>query len=180
MYINGSVQSSTYSDTTDYGDGGSPLIIGQREGTTSQSWPGFISNVRILKGTTLYTSDFTPPTAPLTDITNTKLLCCQSTLFAGAAAVSPNISGVNNGTVWSSGGGANFESSNPIQDAFNGDAEDYTRTDNASVTATWTAPESIAWSSTLKIRGARDSGTDADIIVNGVDVTSQFTASSAT
>jgi hypothetical protein len=36
---------------------------------------GFVSDLRILKGTALYTSAFTPPTAPLTTITNTSLLC---------------------------------------------------------------------------------------------------------
>ena len=37
-------------------------------------WPGYITNLRILKGTALYTSTFTPPTAPLSVITNTSLL----------------------------------------------------------------------------------------------------------
>ena len=36
---------------------------------------GYMSQARILKGTALYTSAFTPPTAPLTAITNTSLLC---------------------------------------------------------------------------------------------------------
>jgi hypothetical protein len=38
-------------------------------------WNGFISGVRIVKGTAIYTSNFTPPTAPLTAISNTSLLC---------------------------------------------------------------------------------------------------------
>ena len=35
---------------------------------------GNISDVRLVKGTAVYTSNFTPPTAPLTAITNTSLL----------------------------------------------------------------------------------------------------------
>ena len=44
----------------------------------SEEWDGFISSFRLVKGTALYTSNFTPPSAPLTNVTNTKLLCCQS------------------------------------------------------------------------------------------------------
>ena len=39
---------------------------------------GFISNLRMVKGTAVYTSNFTPSTTPLTAITNTVLLTCQS------------------------------------------------------------------------------------------------------
>jgi hypothetical protein len=42
---------------------------------------GFMSNVRIVKGTAVYTSAFTPPTSPLTAISNTQLLTCQSNRF---------------------------------------------------------------------------------------------------
>ena len=63
---------------------------------------GYISNVRILKGTGLYTSNFTVPTSPLTNITNTKFLGCQSETVAGLASVHPSPFS-NNGTNYSSG-----------------------------------------------------------------------------
>jgi len=40
----------------------------------SGMWNGYIANLRVLKGTALYTSNFTPPTAPVIAITNTSLL----------------------------------------------------------------------------------------------------------
>lgn len=42
---------------------------------------GYISNLRIVKGTCLYTSSFTPSATPLTSVTNTLLLTCQSNRF---------------------------------------------------------------------------------------------------
>lgn len=42
---------------------------------------GYISNLRMVKGTAVYTSNFTPPTIPLTAIANTALLTCQSNRF---------------------------------------------------------------------------------------------------
>lgn len=43
-------------------------------GTTNGYMDGYISDFRFAKGTAVYTSAFTPPTAPLTAITNTSLL----------------------------------------------------------------------------------------------------------
>ncbi len=62
---------------------------------------GFVSNVRILKGTALYTSEFTPPSEPLTNVTNTKLLCCQSNKYSGHYTVCPTPGGINDGDIWS-------------------------------------------------------------------------------
>jgi len=63
--------------------------IGEYAHANLEPYSGFISNVRILKGTALYTSNFTPSTAPLTNVTNTKLLCCQSNTSATEGAVKP-------------------------------------------------------------------------------------------
>ena len=45
---------------------------------------GYLSNYRILRGTALYTSDFTPPTHALEVIGDTVLLCCNNSDSAGA------------------------------------------------------------------------------------------------
>ena len=125
-YLDGRARGS-YSSSENFS--GTTCTIGSLE-SNSEYTNGFISNFRILKGTALYTSDFTPPTAPLTNVTNTTLLCCQSNTFAGSAAVSPTVTdnysaGVsltatpyadiggsnctitNNGTVTSSSAGTN-------------------------------------------------------------------------
>lgn len=47
---------------------------------------GWISNVRLVNGTAVYTSNFTPSTTPLTAITNTSLLTCQSSRFVDTSA----------------------------------------------------------------------------------------------
>ena len=66
---------------------------------------------------------FTPPTAALTNVTNTKLLCCQSNTQPGTAVTSPNMGGVNNGTNWShfltTNAGDNFDGSSSYY-AFDG------------------------------------------------------------
>ena len=45
---------------------------------------GKISNFRIVKGTGVCTTTFKPPTEPLTNITNTKLLCCNNSSTTGS------------------------------------------------------------------------------------------------
>ena len=57
---------------------GTYLGIGAIYGAASaQCFNGYIRDFRVVKGTAVYTSAFTPPTEPLTAITNTSLLTCH-------------------------------------------------------------------------------------------------------
>ena len=98
LFINGVSQGATsftgsvYSNTSDgimIGGMGDPLDI-------RNEWNGGISNVRVVKGTAVYTSSFKPPTEPLTAITNTKLLCCNNSSVTGSTVTPGTIT--NNGS----------------------------------------------------------------------------------
>ena len=65
---------------------------------------GNISNMRIVKGSAVYTSNFTPPTKALTSTTNTLVLFCQSSTSATAATKTP-ITITSNGDPTASGFG---------------------------------------------------------------------------
>jgi hypothetical protein len=80
IYING-VQGSSATNTTNYTSNG--CYIGVRFGASQffGNINGYISNLRVVKGTAVYTSAFTPSTTPLTAVTNTTLLTCQSNRF---------------------------------------------------------------------------------------------------
>ena len=55
------------------------IRIGQH--SSGSNFTGYISNARFVNGTAVYTSTFTPSTTPLTAITNSILLTCQSNRF---------------------------------------------------------------------------------------------------
>jgi hypothetical protein len=76
QFINGVSAMTPVSVTANLDTTGS-LLIGVSNDTVPTHFKGYISNVRILKGTGLYTAAFTPPTQ-LFPITNTSLLTCQS------------------------------------------------------------------------------------------------------
>ena len=77
MYVNG-VEVASGTNSINYASG--TIFIGAF-GASDGFWNGYISNLRIIKGTALYTTTFTPSTTPLTPITNTQLLTCQSNRF---------------------------------------------------------------------------------------------------
>ena len=76
LYING-VLDTTGTVASDFSTTDTMKIGRNRGGGAVTYYNGYISNLRIIKGTALYTSNFTPPSSPLTAVTNTKLLCCQ-------------------------------------------------------------------------------------------------------
>ena len=85
VFINGVSQTAkTVSGADTSNDNASPVYIGQIAGG-AYFFQGYLSNYRIVKGTAVYTSNFTPSTTPLTAITNTSLLTCQSNRFRDAS-----------------------------------------------------------------------------------------------
>ena len=98
-YIDGySDLNYTGSSGSNWGAGSHSLRIGRPE-SFAEGGRFAISNVRIVKGTVVYTTNFTPPTTPLTNITNTKLLCCNSKTSATSATVTPNTITKNGNTL---------------------------------------------------------------------------------
>ena len=81
LYLNGQV-SGTYSDSNNYSNDITKLGTSQQYTGGVQNnwnWGGYLSNIRIVVGSAVYTSTFIPPTSELKAIPNTKLLCCQDT-----------------------------------------------------------------------------------------------------
>ena len=76
FYQNGTAVGS-HSYSHDISANGSATQIGKYHSGTVQNWKGFISNLRVVQGTALYTEDFIPPTRELKKVPNTVLLCCQ-------------------------------------------------------------------------------------------------------
>jgi hypothetical protein len=78
-FIDGTQIGTTATNSTAYNSATTVVIGGSS--TSDRLLNGYISNLRMLKGTASYTANFTPPTAALTAISNTSLLTCQSNQF---------------------------------------------------------------------------------------------------
>jgi hypothetical protein len=75
LFVNGTQVGSTTASS--YNSSARTFTLMATSGGSNPS-TGYVSNCRIIKGTALYTTTFTPSTTPLTAITNTSLLTCQS------------------------------------------------------------------------------------------------------
>ena len=73
LFVNGVLDGTTGTISGAFLNSTNPLTIGSLDGG-GIPLTSYISGVRILNGTALYTTSFTPSTAPLTNITNTSLL----------------------------------------------------------------------------------------------------------
>jgi len=78
LYVNGVVK-ATGTDSNNWNVTTTPTVGGLTIGGFGII--GYISNVRVVKGTAVYTGAFTPSTTPLTAISGTSLLTCQSNRF---------------------------------------------------------------------------------------------------
>jgi Concanavalin A-like lectin/glucanases superfamily len=97
LYINGVQEASSTSAI----NSGTNWALGFMQfGTASGDYlNGYISNFRIVKGTAVYTSAFTPPTAPLTAITDTSLLLNMTNAGIPDAAMMNDLETVGNAQV---------------------------------------------------------------------------------
>jgi hypothetical protein len=94
MYVNG-VSVDTYTSSASLVDATGPVTIGAQNGGGSP-YQGYITDARLVKGTAVYTSDFTAPSERLTAITNTSLLACHLPYFADGSTNSHTITVAGN------------------------------------------------------------------------------------
>jgi hypothetical protein len=94
IYINGT-SVATGTNSASFATPSSIIVANYTSGT-SDVWNGYISNLRIVRGTAVYTANFTPPTAPLTAISGTSLLTCQSPTIVDNSPNALAITGAGN------------------------------------------------------------------------------------
>ena len=100
FFVDGDQEGSTHDDSgATYYKATDPLVIGSNEhGGSSWRMQGTISNLRIIKGQALYTSNFTVPSSPLTTTSqsatasNVSILCCSDLTVTGSVKTSSTIS----------------------------------------------------------------------------------------
>jgi hypothetical protein len=77
IFVNG-VQTATTTNSTSFAQG---AIYAGNDSSNAAPWLGYISNLRVVKGSAVYTSNFTPSTTSLTAISGTSWLVSQSNRF---------------------------------------------------------------------------------------------------
>ena len=80
MFVDGTQIGTTSTSTDNISGASSTLVVGNNLGGTPLPITGYLSNLRI-NNTALYTSNFTVSTTPLTAVSGTQILTCQSNRF---------------------------------------------------------------------------------------------------
>ena len=94
-YLNGVTANTQSAISIDFSSVGE-LRIGRGRDSSTNYMSGYVSNARLIKGTALYTTDFTPSTTPLTAIANTVYLTCRSNYFVDLSNNNSTLTGSGN------------------------------------------------------------------------------------
>jgi hypothetical protein len=78
MYVNGVAESTSTQSATLAGTQNSMWMGVAGDNPSITYYNGYVSNLRFVKDTAVYTSNFTPSTTPLVNVSGTSLLTCQS------------------------------------------------------------------------------------------------------
>lgn len=91
VFVNGTGTSYSVNNTL-VGVGNRVLSIGADQNGDESNITGYISNLRMINGTALYTANFTPSTTALTAVANTSLLTCHSSRLVDGSSNDADIS----------------------------------------------------------------------------------------
>ena len=166
LFINGILEDTNSSITNNHLENSSTntlAIAGTVDLMGQEPFNANISNVRVIKGTALYTDSFVPPSSALTDEhNNTKLLCCQSDTDITAKAVGGTINVDGNPQI-SSKNPFPFTTSYAVDFDGNGDylsipASSDLNLDAAFTIEAWVNVDDGGWSGTRRTLIANDIG----------------------
>ena len=88
VFVNGSQAGASFTINSNINATTGTALVGAQSASLG-FFPGYISNLRVVKGTAVYTANFTPPTSPLSPISGTSLLTC-GTSWTGNPAITVN------------------------------------------------------------------------------------------
>jgi hypothetical protein len=85
-FVNGALDATSATVSGAFNNSTGVMSVGRINASDSGYFSGYISNCRLVIGTALYTSAFTPSTTPLTAVSGTQVLVCQSNRFIDNSA----------------------------------------------------------------------------------------------